>query len=76
MNLAHTLGYAIVLPGWKSGFWAGLRPDSGRESFKIGHPAGLGPAGGPILRLSEFESGRNVARKPDFRPGSIIANIG
>ncbi len=28
-----------------------IRPDSGRESFNIGPPAGLRPAGGPILRL-------------------------
>jgi hypothetical protein len=27
----------------------------------------------PILRLSRLESGRNPARKPDFRPGCIIA---
>ena len=26
-----------------------------------------------ILKLSRLESGRNPARKPDFRPGSTIA---
>ena len=32
-----TLCYAIVFPGRKSGFRAGFRPDSGRESCNIGH---------------------------------------
>ena len=32
--------FAIVLPAWKAGFRARFRPDSSRESFKIGHPAG------------------------------------
>ena len=68
-----TLCYAIVLPGRKSGFRAGFRPDSSRGNLKIGPPAGLRPAGGPILMLSRLESGRNPARKPDFRPGSTIA---
>ncbi len=31
-----TLYLAIVLPGQKSGFRAGLRPDSNREGLKIG----------------------------------------
>ena len=34
-----TLCYAIVFPDRKSGFRAGFRPDSSRESFKIGPPA-------------------------------------
>ena len=62
-----------MLPGRKSGFRAGFRPDSSRESIKIGPPGGLRPAGGTILRLSRLESSRNPARKPDFRPGSTIA---
>ncbi len=41
-----------------------FRPYSSRESFKIGPPAGPGPAGGPFLRLSRLDSGRNPARKP------------
>ena len=65
--------YAIVLPGRKSGFRAGFRLDSNRESIKIGPPAGRRPAGKPISRLSRLESGRNPARKLDFRPGSTIA---
>ena len=69
----HTLGYAIVLPGRKSGFRAGFRLDSNRENIKIGPPAGLRPAEGPILMFSRLESGRNPARKPDFQPGSSIA---
>ncbi len=34
------------------------RPDSNRESFKTGLPAGRRPPGGPISRLSRIESGR------------------
>ena len=74
-SLGHpkpTSCYAIMLPGRKSGFRAGFRPDSNRESLKIGPPAGRRPAGGPILTASRLESGRNPARKPDFRRGSII----
>ncbi len=66
-----TLCDAIVLPGRKSVFRAGCRPDSNRKSFKIGPPAGRRPA--PIVKLSRLESGRNPARKPDFWPGSTIA---
>ena len=69
----YNLCYAIVLPGRKSVFRAGFRPESSRESFKIGPPGPLRPAGGPILTLSRLESGRNPARKTDFRPGSTIA---
>ncbi len=35
-----TLCYVIVLPGSKSKLRAGFRPDSNRESLKIGPPAG------------------------------------
>ena len=42
------LCYAIVPVGRTSGFRAGFRPDSNRESLKIGPPAGLRPAGMPI----------------------------
>ncbi len=44
----RTLCYTIVLPGRKSVFRAGFRPDSSRESLKIDPPAGLRLAGGPI----------------------------
>ncbi len=44
-----------------------------RESLKIGSPAGLRPAEGTILKLSQLESGRNPARNTDFRPGSTTA---
>ena len=60
-------------PGQRSGFRDCLFPDSIRESLKTSPPAGLRAAGGPILSLSQFESGRNAARKPDFRPGCTIA---
>ncbi len=65
-----TLCCAKVLPGRKSGCRAGCRPDSSRGSLKIGPSASLRPAGGQILRFFRIESGRNPARKPDFRPGS------
>ncbi len=65
------LCYAIVLPGRKSGFRAGCRPDSSPESIKIGPPASRRPGGG-ILMFSRLESGRNPVRKPDFWPGKII----
>ncbi len=67
------LGYAIVLPGRKSSYRAGFRPDHSRETFKIGPPTGPRPAGGPIVRFSRLESGRNPVRKIDFRPRSSIA---
>ncbi len=44
---------AIVLRGRKSGFRAGFRPDSNRESLKIGPPAGRKPAGGPNLMFRD-----------------------
>ena len=69
------LCYAIVLPGRKSSFRAGFRPDSSRESIDIGPPAGFRPAGGPIFGLSRLESGRNPTRKVDFRPGSTVAQV-
>ncbi len=56
---------AIVLPGRKSGFRAGFRLDSTRESFKIG------PLARPML--SQLESGRNSARKSEFWTGSTFA---
>jgi hypothetical protein len=68
-----TLSYAILLPGQKSVFRTGFRPDSNRKNFKSGPPAGRKPTGGPILTFSRLESGRNPSRKPDFRPGSTIA---
>ena len=37
---SNSLCYTIVLPGRKSGFRAGFRPDSSRERLKIGRPAG------------------------------------
>ncbi len=63
-----TLCFAIALPGRKSGFRAGFRPDSNRETSKSARPAGE-----PILNVSQLESGRNPARTPDVRPGSTIA---
>ncbi len=49
-----------MFPGGKSVFRAGFRPDSNRESLRIGPPAHLRPAEGPILRLSRLKSGPEV----------------
>ncbi len=69
----YILCYAKERPVRKSGFRAGFRPDSCWENINIGSPASLQPAGGPILRLSRLESGRNLLRKFAFRPRSTIA---
>ncbi len=50
-----TLCYATVRPGRKSGFRAGCRPDSNRESLKISPPA---------ARRAEFCF-------PDWKPATI-----
>ncbi len=55
------------------GLRAGFRTDSTREIIKIGLLAGRRLAEGPMLRFSRLEFGRNLARKPDFRPGGTIA---
>ncbi len=72
-STTQTQCYAIAVPCWKPGFRAGLRPDSSLEHVKICPPPDLRPAGGPVLMFSRLESGRNPARKSDFRPGSTIA---
>ncbi len=45
------------LPGRKSGFRAGFRPDSSRGNINIGSFAGPRTAGGPMLMLARLESG-------------------
>ncbi len=57
--------------GPEIGLPAPFQPDSNRESLNIGPPASLRPVGGPILKVSRPESGRNPARKPDFRPHRV-----
>ena len=59
-----------MLPGRKSDFGVGFRQESNRENLKISPPAGRPKAD---LMLTRMESGRNPARKPDLRPGNIIA---
>ncbi len=71
-----TLCYAVMLPGWKSDFRGGFEPHSNQENTEIGPPARLRPAGGPMLRLSRLESGRNPARRTDFRLGKPISGPG
>ncbi len=66
-----------------AGCWSGkpqhrpaFRRPEGRKHccvIKIGFVAGLRPAGGPTLRFSRLESGRNPIRKPDFLPGGTVA---
>ncbi len=68
-----TLCYAIVLPGRKSAVRAAFWPDCYRERSEIGPPAGLRLAGEPISMLSRWQSGQNLARKADVRPGSTSA---
>ncbi len=65
-----TLCYAIVLPSRKSAFRAGFRPVCYWEITVIGPLAGRRPAGGPISVFSRQQSGQNLARKADLRPGS------
>ncbi len=50
-----------MLSGWKSGFQTRFRPDSNRESLKIGPPAGRQKAG----RRADF------LRFPDRNPTEI-----
>ncbi len=52
----HPLCYAILLLGRKSVFRDACRPDSSRGSRKIGPPAGLRPAGGPMLMFSRLDT--------------------
>ncbi len=60
--------------GLRTGFW----PDSSRGNIRIGPPAVLRPAGGPILRLSRLESGRTESRSgsPISGPEALLHNIG
>jgi hypothetical protein len=68
------LDCAIVLPGQKSAFRAGCRPDCCREVTEIGPPASRRPAGGRISVISRGQSGQNPGRQADFRPGSNIVS--
>ncbi len=65
-GIESTLCYAIVLPGRISDFWPGCRPDSNRESLKIGpstgrrpdfaaFPTRIRPKSGPAARFSGRE---------------------
>ncbi len=66
-SLAHKLCYAIVFPGRKSGFRAAFRQDSSWERPKLGSPAGLRPAGRPIMRFYRLESGLIRPGRPPAR---------
>ncbi len=69
-----TLCYAIVLPGWKSGFRAGFRSESSRESLKIGPPAGLRQPQGQFLSFPD----QNPAEpgSPISGPEALLRNMG
>ncbi len=69
-----TLCYAIVRPGRKSGFRAGFRPDSGRESLRICPLAG-GPKAGRMAALHAFPIRIRPKSCPEarFPAGSAIA---
>ncbi len=62
-------GSEIGLPGR-------FRSDSDRECIKIGPPAGLRPAGVPILMAPRLESGRNPTRSTASGPEALLRNIG
>ncbi len=66
---SRTLCYAIVLPGRNSDFRAGFRPDSSRDSLKIGCPSGRPKAGrgAHVLKLSRLDS--------EIRPGGPISGM-
>ncbi len=70
LSIGFALCYAIVLPGRKSGFWVGFRPDTDQESLTIGPPAGRRPN---FEVLPTKKNIRNLARKHDFRAGGSIA---
>ncbi len=70
------LCYTIVLPGRTSGFRAEFRPDSSRESLRFSPPAGLRPAGGPILRLSRFDPAEIRPGRPISGPEALVRNNG
>jgi hypothetical protein len=56
--------YARVFPGRKSGFRAGLWPESGRESLKIGPPAGRMPADFEVVPMRIRPKSGTDARFP------------
>ncbi len=56
----HTVCYAIVLPGRKSDFRAGFRPDSCRGSLKISWRAGF--AALPFKNPAEIRPGSPISR--------------
>ncbi len=70
-----TLCCAIVLPGRNRAGNLDSGPDLG--GILVGKTyqdrPSRRPAGGPILMFSRLASGRNPARKLDFRPGSTFA---
>jgi hypothetical protein len=57
----------IVLPGRKSGFRAGFRPDSIRNNIKVSPPAGLRPA---------HTASSEAALGPQSRVGQLFGRVG
>ncbi len=75
-----TLGYALVLPVRKSGFRAGFRPGSSRESFKIGRRADFEASPIRVRPRSGLEAGvpvrkhvlRNIEYQRDSRMSAVL----
>ncbi len=66
-----TLCYAIGLPGRKSDFRVGIRPDSNRESLEISLPAGRSLARGfPDKNPAEIQPGSQISG-----PEALLRNI-
>ncbi len=65
-----------MFPGRKSGFRAGCRPDVNRENSKIGPPACLPPAGGPIWGFPDQNPAAIRPGNPMSGPEAPLGNIG
>jgi hypothetical protein len=65
-----------MLPGRKSGFRAGFRPDSDKEDLKIGPPAGRRPAGGPIGSFPDKNPAEIQPESSISGPEARLHNIG
>ena len=65
-------GDPTVTPGLKLSLRAGFWPDCYREISEVGPPACLRPVGWQIHVFSREQSGRNPARRVNFRPGITV----
>ncbi len=65
-----------MLPGQKSSFRAGFRPEFNRENLKIGTLTGMRPAEGPILKLARLDPAEIWPGSPISGPEALLHNIG